>query len=377
MFNDSITLGRLFGIRIAVSLSWFVIFFLVIFALGTAYFPSQYPRWPQPLPWVVAVVASLLFFRCVLLHELAHSRVALSRRVPVRSITLFIFGGVSHLSRDAPTPGAEFMIALAGPLTSLGLGAVCGAGYVLARGHNQPVEATLLWLAGVNLSLGLFNLLPGFPLDGGRLLRAVAWFAAEDYRWATVVATRAGQLAALVLLAAGFYLAFVHRSGSIGSGAWLMFIGWFLLTAANSSYQVTMLYQALEGVVTRDVMRRDPLLIDGSATLNELGELLLSGSGRGPAVVLRDGRPIGLADEGGLRRSRIERHQAAGVERAMRNLDPRALIAETAPASQALAALLEGGHESLPVVSADRIVVGLVRRGDLLRLVALRRRAGG
>src|SRR5437762_10612025 len=177
MLDDSFTIGRLFGIRLAVSPSWLIILALVTFAVGGVYLPSQYPRWPQALYWAAGLGASLLFFVCVVLHELAHSLVALRKKVPVRSITLFLFGGVSQIGKGAPSPGVEFAIALAGPLTSLGLAAVAAALFLLIRGYSEPMGAPLFWLAGVNVSLGLFNLLPGFPLDGGRLLRAIVWFA--------------------------------------------------------------------------------------------------------------------------------------------------------------------------------------------------------
>ena len=182
MFNDSITIGRIFGIRLAVSLSWFFIFGLVTLSLATVYFPQQYPRWPKELYWVAGIGASVLFFGCVLLHELAHSLVALRKKVPVRSITLFLFGGVSQVGKEAPSPGAEFAIAVAGPLASLGLAAIAAGFFLVLKGHSEPLGALFFWLAGVNVSLGLFNMLPGFPLDGGRILRSMVWFAADDFR---------------------------------------------------------------------------------------------------------------------------------------------------------------------------------------------------
>jgi CBS domain-containing protein len=277
------------------------------------------------------------------------------------------------MGKDAPSPGVEFLIALAGPVVSLLIGLLTGGLFLLVRQSSEPAGAVLLWLAGVNLSLGLFNLLPGFPLDGGRLVRAAAWYAADDFRWATRVATRAGQLAAMTLIAAGTFLAFFERPASLANGIWLMLIGWFLLSAASGSYQATLLLQTLQGVLTRDVARRDPLLVEASITLSELAQLLLEQPGRAPAVVLRDGVPIGLVDHTALRRVRSGQFADTKVVDTMRALDDELLMADDLPASQALQLLLENGLESLPVVASGQ-VVGVIRRDDLLRLTEIRRR---
>ena len=375
MFSNSITIGHLFGIRLAISLSWFLLFFLVWFSLGGAYFPSQYPRWPATLSWAAGLGASLLFFLCVVLHELAHSLVALWKKVPVRSITLFMFGGVSHISKDAPSPAAEFLIALAGPLTSLGLALVAALLYLLLRTPSEPLGALFGWLALTNASLGLFNLLPGFPLDGGRVLRAMVWFAADDFRWATRVATRGGQLAALTIIAAGVYLAFGRAPAGLsgGYGFWLMFIGWFLFSAAGGSYQAMLVVQALDGLLTRDIMRRDPPTVEADVSLRSFADLLLANPGHDPWVVLRNSAPVGLAGHATLRRVSPEKLGRLRVAEAMRPLESSLIVADDLPAGQALQTLVESGRDSLPVV-ADGQVVGLVRLDDLRRAIELRRR---
>jgi Zn-dependent protease/CBS domain-containing protein len=373
MFTNSITVGRIFGIRLAVSLSWFVIFFLVTFSLGGVYFPSQHPRWSQALYWALGLGTSLLFFACVVVHELAHSLVAIRKQVPVRSITLFMFGGVSHIGKDAASAGVEFIIALAGPLASLGLGLLAAALFLLLRGFSEPAAAMCFWLAGVNVSLGLFNLLPGFPLDGGRLVRAAVWFAADDFAWATRVATRAGQLVALTMIVAGVYLAFSHRSGGVANGVWLMLIGWFLLSAAGASYRTTLTLQALEGVLAHEVMRRSPPLIEADVSLGALAERLIAEPGREPLVVVRASKPVGLVDHRVLGRTSSARLSSVRLGEVMRPIDGSLILPADRPASQALELMLECGAECLPVV-ADAMVVGLVHRGDLLRLVQIRSR---
>jgi Zn-dependent protease len=371
--DDSITVGRIFGIRLAVSLSWFFIFFLVIFTLGSVYFPGRYPDWPLALHWVAAVAASLLLFLCVLIHEIAHSLVALRKKVPVRSITLFMLGGVSHIGKDAPTPGAELLISLAGPLASLVLGVLAGGLFLLLGLQNEPVGALLFWLAGVNVMLGLFNLLPGFPLDGGRVLRALVWFAADDLRWATGVAARSGQLAAVTLALSGGYLVLAQEAGGLANGLWLIFIGWFLFTSAGASYQAAMVLDSLGGLTIGDVMRRDPLLVEEDTALSELAEILSANPSGDPFVVVRDGRPVGLAGHNTLKRTAPDRLGHARVGEVMQALSPGQVLTDKITAGQALQTLIEARRAYLPVVREGE-VVGLVRADDLLRLVELRRR---
>jgi len=217
----------------------------------------------------------LLFFTCVLLHELAHSLVALRFQIPVRGITLFIFGGVSHIAHDARSPRAEFLIALAGPVTSLLLGIIAAAAYWLLHGQNEAAAMICFGLAYVNVSLGLFNLLPGFPLDGGRLLRSMIWFAGDDFAWATRVAARAGQITAVCLIAAGAYLIVTEGQRALLNGLWISFIGWFLLQAAARTLTSTLLLHELDGVVARDVMRTNPPLVTADQPLSDLATLLL------------------------------------------------------------------------------------------------------
>lgn len=373
MLNDAITVGRLFGIRFSISLSWFVIFVVVAFSLGGVYFPGQYPRWPRELHWAAGLLASLLFFLCVVLHELAHSLVARWAKVPVRSITLFLFGGVSHIGREPPSPGVELAIAIAGPLASIGLGLGAGLGFLLTRHVSEPLAALSFWLAGVNLSLGLFNLLPGFPLDGGRVLRALAWFAGEDYHWATGVAARGGQLAALTMIIGGVYLTISPERGGLANGLWLALVGWFLLSAANGAYRTMRVLADLDGLVVRDVMRPAPPPLAAETELAQAAPLLEAGPGADPLVVMEDGRAIGLLEPATVRGG-----QAAGllhqrVRALMTPLPSELLLAPDLPAGQALQLLLDHGRESLPVIEQGHIV-GLLRREDLLRVVALRRR---
>ena len=294
MFTGAIPLGRLFGIRVSFSLSWLIIFFLVWFNLAGLYLPAHYPRWPLAFHWAAGLFASVLFFLCVILHELAHCLVAVRYGLPVRGITLFALGGVSHIGRDVPSPRVEFAIALAGPATSLLLGGLAALLWLPLHQVSRPTGDLLLWLGSLNLVLAIFNLLPGFPLDGGRLLRSIVWFAADDFTWATKVASRSGQLAALTMALAGLFLLIEQRRAGLTSGLWLLVIGWFLFSAAGASYHSVMALYALRGLVVRDLMRRTLLTVPADASLGELAESFTARRGDDPAVVLRDEAPVGL-----------------------------------------------------------------------------------
>ena len=225
-------LGRLFGIPIEINASWPLVFILLVFLLGQQ-FDDPRLRWPELLRWGVAVITAAAFFASVLAHELSHSLVARYKGIPVEGITLFIFGGVSRLGREPRGPSAEFQVAAVGPACSLTLAAGLGAvWYALGRG-DSALEVALLLLAWGNLGLGLFNLLPGYPLDGGRVLRAGLWRFTGSYHRATQWAARCGQAMGLLLLLGGIPLALF---GNMLNGVWLSLVGGFLLSAATSGY---------------------------------------------------------------------------------------------------------------------------------------------
>jgi Zn-dependent protease/CBS domain-containing protein len=368
----SIQLGRLFGIRLAVNGSWFFVFALVSWSLAVVHFPQQYPRWPQGLAWAIGIITSLLFFACVLLHELAHSMVAVRYRVPVRSITLFIFGGVSHISREATRPRVEFLIALAGPMASVGLAVIFGVVYLAARHSLEPLAALSLWLAGINISLAIFNMLPGLPLDGGRVLRSVLWFAADDFGWATRMAALAGQLGAVGMLLGGFFLILVARDG-VFSGLWLSLIGWFMFMAAASSKQATQVIEVLQTVRVRDVMRTDLQTVESSRTLVEFADLYLLPHGQQAFLVTEQEHPVGVVGLQEMKRVPSRRWARATVREAMRSLEGAPSLAPETAGDEALRALVEAELESAPVWY-DEQIVGLVSRTDLLRSYEVRRR---
>ncbi|MFN2184055.1 MAG: site-2 protease family protein, partial [Anaerolineae bacterium] len=229
--RGSIGLGRIIGIPIRLHASWFLIALLITWSLAVGYFPQANPGWSSLTYWLVSASAALLFFASVLLHELGHSVLALREGVPVKSITLFIFGGVAEIGREPPTAGAEFRIAIAGPLTSLGLAAIFGGlGALLA--DYATVAAPLAYLGWINLLLAAFNMIPGFPLDGGRVLRAILWQLNGSLVTSTRWASRAGQAISFGFIGLG---ALQFFAGAFTNGLWLAFIGWYLNGAARAS----------------------------------------------------------------------------------------------------------------------------------------------
>ena len=230
MARQQIPLGSILGIPVGLDYSWFLIFALLTVLLANSYYPAEFPTWTPMTYWLMGAVTALLFFASVLLHELGHSLVALHYRIRVRSITLHIFGGVAEIGDGPPSAVAEFLVAIAGPLTSFAL-----AGFFYALQPSlvlvQPLLGLAEYLAYINLSLGLFNLVPGFPLDGGRVFRAVVWGVTGNMRRATVIAANVGRGFALLFIALGAWEIF---SGNIGGGLWIAFIGWYLNNEARA-----------------------------------------------------------------------------------------------------------------------------------------------
>ncbi len=230
--ESSVKLGRVWGIPIGLHWSWFLIFGLVTWSLALGYFPGEYPDLSLAACWLLGALTSALFFGSVLLHELGHTWAALREKMRVRGVTLFIFGGVAQLDDDPRSPGTEFRISVAGPLVSLALAVLFGALYLLDQAIPY-LAAPSLWLARMNLMLALFNMIPGFPLDGGRALRAAIWKWTGDAHRATKVAAFTGQVFAFGFIAWGLWIIF---QGAFFNGLWLILIGWFLQNAAAAAY---------------------------------------------------------------------------------------------------------------------------------------------
>jgi len=244
-------LGKLFGIESRLHFSWFIIFILVTLSL-------VYPDYSEWLRWVVGIVTSLLFFASVLAHELAHSLVGRANGIPVESITLFIFGGVAQMKREAVRPAAELKMAAAGPVSSLAIGSLFAALWLFLPNRAGPVGLMAQWLAVMNGVLAGFNLIPGFPLDGGRVFRSLLWRLTGSYRQSTRIATRVGQGIGYLFILAGISIIFVRPFGlSWFDGIWIVFIGWFLESAASASYREMRWHEPFDSLIGSDAMRSE------------------------------------------------------------------------------------------------------------------------
>ncbi|MFN7148035.1 MAG: site-2 protease family protein [Microthrixaceae bacterium] len=292
--NENLRLGRIAGIPIGINWSVLVVLWLLAWSLAAGYLPDAEPGYRSSEYWAVGVVAALVFLISLLAHELAHALVALRAGVGVTGITLWLFGGVSKLDREASTPAAELRIALAGPAVSLSVAGIGGAAAVAldAIGAPRLLIAALAWLATINLILGVFNLIPAAPLDGGRVLRAVLWQRRGDHLSASLSAANAGRFFGFVLIGLGLLQAL---AGLLVGGLWLVFLGWFLLSAARAEQTHALLFEALADVPVRRIMSSPVVTVGSGVTLRSLiDDLVMQHPCSAFAVTDREGRSVGL-----------------------------------------------------------------------------------
>jgi Zn-dependent protease/uncharacterized membrane protein HdeD (DUF308 family) len=306
--RTGIHLGRVAGVEIRLDWSLLVIFALISVNLGGGLFPSQHPDWNPALSWTTALLAALLFFASVLAHELGHAVVARRHGVPIEGITLFFFGGVARMGEEPKTPRAELAMAIVGPLISLAIGAVAialGLAFLKAAPGDTnllrkagPLATLLLWLGPINLMLGVFNLVPAFPLDGGRAFRAIVWAATGDLVKATRWASGAGRVAAMLLIFAGVTMIFGHRIPWLGGGSlqglWLILLGWFLMAAAIEGYRQVVARGTLRGLPAARPVRSASPAISTDDTLEAVATRFLQSPGRRYLPVAAGGRIAGL-----------------------------------------------------------------------------------
>lgn len=366
--KPGLRIGRLFGIPIYLHASWFLIFGLITFSLTTQY-AGEHPQWNEAQHWIAGALTSALFFASVIFHELAHSLVALHYKIPVQSITLFVFGGLARLTRDPEKPSQEFYVAVAGPLSSYFLAGFFYLLYVYFPSTTLP-GALGRWLMGVNLMLATFNLVPGFPLDGGRILRSLVWGATKDYARATRVAAVTGQVIAYAMILYGAWNAF-HGDFS---GLWIAFIGWFVLTAAQDSYAQITIRSYLKGLRASDVMSEELPSVPRDISIEDYVQELLR-TGRRCHLVTGAEKLVGLVSAHSLRQVPREEWPNTPIQAVMM---PRDQIHWTAP-DESLLSILERMQErdinQMPVVQEDR-VVGLVTRDSILRVIQTRLELG-
>ncbi len=365
-------LARLKGIDVGVHFSWFiaVVLFTVIFA--ESQYPDLYPDWSTAQYWGVALASVLLLFLSVLLHEFGHALVAQSRGVPVKSITLFIFGGVAGLARESDDSGDEFWIAIAGPAVSVTLAGIFGTLWLVFSGVNEQLAAILGYLAFINVMLVLFNMIPGFPLDGGRVLRAAIWRATGDMRRATRIVAALGVAIGTVFIIGGLLLVV---TGYLVNGIWAIVIGWFLQSAAEQGKAAVDQQVAFRDVLTRDLMNRSPVTIEPHVDLETMAEdFILARNARG-LPVLDEGRLVGIVTVTDLRKVPRGEWSNKRVDEIMTPFDMVKVVAPDVPVALALGTMSEGDFHQMPVLENGRLV-GLLTRSELVRYFQTRAELG-
>jgi Zn-dependent protease/predicted transcriptional regulator len=357
-------LGRVWGIPLQIHVSWLVIFGLIAWSLSVGYFPRVLPDVPLLTHWVSGFVAALLLFVSVLLHELSHAVVARRHGLHVVAITLHIFGGVSELEEEPTSPGQEFTMAIVGPLTSFVIAAMAA---VAARWAEPVPAAILAYLALVNTAVGAFNLVPGFPLDGGRVLRAVLWRVRGDLGWATRTAGRAGAAVAVGLMGIGILRSF---TGDFLGGLWLVLIGLFLRQAAQASAQESQVRRALEGLAVRDVMTREVVQLTPDLSVARAVDEFFWRHHVSSFPVVADGRPIGILSMRHLGKIPRERWATTTVTEAMERIDDPLVAAPADGLWKAFQKLARNGLGRLAVVDGGRLV-GYLSAKDVMHVLAV------
>lgn len=360
-----IKFGRIFGIEFGLHYSWFLIAVLIVLSLSE-YFRLTDPQWGPGVIWGISVVTAILFFVTLLLHEFAHAVVAKARDLPVRSITLFALGGVAQIEKNATTAKTEFLVGIVGPLTSAVIGLVClgiarGLGWSAGMHATSPWIAMLGWLGYINVALAVFNMIPGFPLDGGRVLRSIIWWRTGDEERSTRVAARIGQGVGILF---AFYGLFLFFFGGVIGGLWMVFIGWFLVQVAGESYRDIRFRHSLIGVRVRDIMNRDCVTVDGRSDLQSFVEQLLLRTGRRCFVVEENGKVAGLVTPNEVRTVDRAKWPFTLLEDVMRPISQMRTVAPDTPVTDALEVMTGANASQLPVVSEGHLD-GIISRAEV------------
>ncbi len=370
--HAQIKLGRIAGISIGLHYSWFIIAFLIGLSLIEQFHASM-PQWSNAVTWSVACITAVLFFVTLLLHELAHSLVAKAKGLRVRSITLFALGGVSQIESESPDAKTEFWVAIVGPLASLAIGILClalarAAGWTGLMRAQNPVAAVLLWLGYINLMLAIFNMVPGYPLDGGRVLRAILWFFNKNAVRATQVAARVGQVVAFLFIIYGLFRFFTVENFG---GLWIAFIGWFLLDASRSSAAQVEMMELLRGHTVAELMERDCPTVDAHISLYDFVHQFLLRAGRRCYIVVQGDRLVGLITSNEVKRVPPEDWPHTSVQSVMRPLSELRTVSPDTPVTEALEVITREDINQMPVVANGRLQ-GIFSRASVMGFLSTR-----
>lgn len=374
--SSGIFIGRIFKIPVYLHYSWFIIFALITFSFGEE-FKQANPSWSPVQYWLLGAIISVLFFASIVFHELSHSLVAIYYKIPVDSITLFVFGGISRIHREADNAKQEFNIAFVGPLSSFVL---AGIFFLIASftAHKSMIQVLCVYMGVINLMLGVFNLIPGFPMDGGRVLRAAVWAGTKNYDKATRIASRSGQLIAYLMIILGIW-AIVQPSSAprvIGGqfgGLWLAFIGWFLLTASQETYVQVAIRNTLEGLNAGDVMSPDVPTVARDISLQDYVQEVLR-TGRRCHVVTGNGMAVGLVTLHRVQHFPRDEWNNTSVQAAMIPFKSIHWVSPTQPVMGVLEQMQAEDVNQMPVLQEGHII-GMISRDTILRVIQTRLRA--
>ena len=379
--RGALKLGKIAGIEIGVHYTW--IFALVLFTwlFAQSTFPALYPGWDTRVYWITGTIVSLAIFVSVLVHELCHSLVAISRGMKVNSIIFFIFGGVSNIENEPESARVEFLMAGAGPLSSLILGGIFMGGAYFLDSLNQfsePVIWTIYYVGVINVYLAVFNIFPGFPLDGGRVLRSIIWGITKSLHKATMIAGNIGRLFGWAMILLGIALVFGKDiwifSGGLASGIWMVFIGWFLASAADNAMREQSLRQQLAGVKVKDVMERSPECVSPAVSIESVVHDSFILRGRRALPVCTEKGLVGIVTLADVKRLPQDVWSNTPVQEIMTR-SPLLAVDQEEDLNQALQILAKNGLNQLPVLNGNQFV-GLLSRSDVIRYIQTRQELG-
>ena len=362
MLGRTLRIGRVFGVEIKLDYSWFIIPILMTWSLASQYFPTTHPGWSVGAYWAMGAVTAALFFGSVVAHELAHSFVSQAHGVPVRDITLFIFGAAAQISEEPKTARGEFLMALAGPASSLIIAGLFGLLWLVALPISPQLHALAGWLGQINVGLALFNLIPGFPLDGGRVLRATVWGVTGNLQRATRIATGLGRVVASGFI---FWGAWQIFAGNWSNGLWIAFIGWFLENAATASYRRMALKDMLTGHTAREVMMTDCPRIARDLSLDALVDQVVLPSGRRCFPVMEGDTLLGLLTLHSIKGVSREKRAMTTVEEAMIPLGELKTVDPSDELTIVFERMIAEDVNQFPVMEKGKLL-GMVARNRVL-----------
>jgi len=369
MFRSSLKLFKVFGIEIRLDYSWFIIFALFAYYFGFNYFPAVLPGANNGIIAIVTFITVILFFTSVLVHEMSHSLVAKSQGTPVGRITLFLFGGIAQIEKEPETPKNEFVMAIAGPAASFVLAILFGIIWLLTRQY-EIIREPVRYLTIINIILGIFNMLPGYPLDGGRVLRSIIWKVTDNIKKATLIASTAGRVIGFLIIAVGIFFLF---TGNFLNGVWFAFIGWFLQSSAQMGYRQLVFETSIKGVKVGDVMNDDIVLVEKNMTLQELIDeyFMRYRFGRFPVVEdLRSERLIGIISLHDIKSIERQKWPETRVGDIVKTIDEDEKVGMSMEISEAIKKMGKTGLGHLVIMSGNKLK-GIITKSDVMRFIKL------